>query len=149
MIFTFVPSEIPSLQRWFCNLEIRCCRLGASSIPTYGKGEFGVRIWIAGGLAAIDRGMDLEPDVKELTGQEIGSTIVSRVPKKAPQDEENELIWGKDTAKCRTGPESLKGLCFNHRRQGGPNGQTKRQGPKTDHYDGLQSTTDSQRAEKL
>ena len=71
-IRTLEPGEVPALQFRFCLLEVRGGVLGFSVALGYGESE--IRVWVASiGLAAIDRCMDLEADVEELTGKKVRS----------------------------------------------------------------------------
>lgn len=69
---TFVPGEVPAFQSWLCHLEERCGILRRST--PLGYRELEVRVGVASiGLGAVDGGVDLEADVKELSGEEIDS----------------------------------------------------------------------------
>jgi len=69
---TFIPSEVPTFQRWFCYLE-ECRRIFLCSTSLcYSECE--VRVGATSiGLAAIDRGVDFKANVKELSGEEVSS----------------------------------------------------------------------------
>lgn len=71
-IRTLKPGKVPTLQLWFCLLEV-CRSILRCSIPLcYSECE--IRVWFAStGLASINRRMDLETNVKVLTGKEVGS----------------------------------------------------------------------------
>jgi len=69
--FTFVPGEAPSFQGGLVDLEeLR----GGDRLPPFlgnGEGEIGIGLPLTR-FRAIDRGMDLQTDIKELSGKEVG-----------------------------------------------------------------------------
>lgn len=63
---TFIPGEVPSLQRRFRDLEQGGGTLGASAFFGNGECESGIRGRSPSGLASIDRSMDFEANVEVL-----------------------------------------------------------------------------------
>ena len=66
MSLTFIPSEVPPFQRGLGDLKISGGTLGASALLCNGEGEIGIWYGFPGGLAPIDRSMNLQADVKVL-----------------------------------------------------------------------------------
>ena len=70
---TFIPGEIPTLQRGLREAKEVGSRL---CLPVSGDVKGEVRVWIASvGLTAVDGGVDLESDVEELAGKEINPKL--------------------------------------------------------------------------
>ncbi len=70
---TFKVGKVPSLKLRLLDAEVLGDGLSGTTADLLdGEGEVGVRLAL-GGLGAIEGSVDLEPDVKELTGEEVGS----------------------------------------------------------------------------
>lgn len=66
MVLTFIPGEVPSLQRRFGDLKQSGGTLGASALSCNGEGESGIRGTSPCRFASIDRSMDFQADVEVL-----------------------------------------------------------------------------------
>lgn len=116
---TFVPSKVPAFQVRFGDFEVGRCILSRLASLCNGKGK--VLVGLASvGLAAVDRRVDFEPDIKVLAGKEVDSVQITMcIVQRCAGPEDGLLVRRKDASKGRTCSEPLEGLRIREREQRG------------------------------
>lgn len=87
-----IPAKLPGLKLGLLDAEEVGDLLAGGALLGDGDGEVLVRDAVVEGLGAVDGGVDLDAEVEELAGEEVG------------------LVGGEDAAEVGAGTETLEGL---------------------------------------